>query len=97
MNLQRTVWLSVHLAACLIAETDAPPPSTMAENFEILRTLQIISPALTERMTKADGFRHMAAHSYQAIAWNIVFQISRHHLDDFHPVAQTVTLRLRSR
>lgn len=97
LNLQRAVQLSVDLAAHLIAETDAPPPSTMGENFEILRKLQIIGPALAERMTKAVGFRNIAVHSYQAIDWNIVFQICRHHLDDFRQFAQAVTLRLGSR
>ena len=53
LNLQRAVQLSVDLASHLIAETDARPPSTMAENFKVLKSLQLINPALTERMTKA--------------------------------------------
>jgi uncharacterized protein YutE (UPF0331/DUF86 family) len=57
LNLQRAVQLSVDLATHLIAETDARPPSTMTENFEVLKNLQLISPALSERMTKAVGFR----------------------------------------
>ena len=36
LNLQRAVQLSVDIASHLIAETDAVPPSTMAENFAIL-------------------------------------------------------------
>ena len=81
----------------LIAETDARPPSTMAENFEALKNLQLINPALSERMTKAVGFRNIAVHSYQAIDWNIVFQICRHHLDDFRQFAQAVAKRLNPR
>ncbi len=65
LNLQRAVQLSVDLASHLIAETDARPPSTMAENFEALKNLQLISPALSERMTKAVGFRNVAVHSYK--------------------------------
>lgn len=56
LNLQRAVQLSVDFAAHLIAETDATPPSTMAENFEILQKIQIIEPALAECLTKAVGF-----------------------------------------
>ena len=96
LNLQRAVQLSVDLASHLIAETNAPPPSTMAENFEALKNLQLISPALSERMTKAVGFRNIAFHSYQAIDWNIVFQICRHHLDDFRQFAQAVAKRLNT-
>lgn len=97
LNLQRAVQLSVDLASHLIAETNAPPPSTMAENFEALKNLQLISPALSERMTKAVGFRNIAVHSYQAIDWNIVFQICRHHLDDFRQFAQAVAQQLTPR
>jgi uncharacterized protein YutE (UPF0331/DUF86 family) len=66
----------------------------MVENFEALKSLQLINPALSERMTKAVGFRNIAVHSYQAIDWNIVFQICRHHLDDFRQFAQAVAQRL---
>jgi len=45
---------------------------------------------LAQRLKKAVGFRNIAVHSYQAIDWSIVFQISRHHLDDFKQFAQAV-------
>ena len=95
LNLQRAIQLSVDVAAHLIAETDAAPPSTMAENFEILQKLQIIDPALAERLTKAVGFRNIAVHSYQAIDWNVVYQICRHHLDDFRQFTKLVVHHLQ--
>jgi uncharacterized protein YutE (UPF0331/DUF86 family) len=95
LNLQRAVQLSVDLAAHLIAETDASPPATMAENFEVLRKLQIIDSALAERMAKSVGFRNIAVHSYQAINWTVVYQICRHHLDDFRQFAKAVAHRLQ--
>lgn len=94
LNLQRAVQLSVDVAAHLIAETNATPPSTMAENFEILHKLQIIDSVLAERLTKAVGFRNIAVHSYQAINWNVVYQICRHHLDDFRQFAKAVANHL---
>ena len=97
LNLQRAVQLSVDLASHLSAETDAHPPSTMAENFEVLKSLQFITPALSERMIKAVGFRNVAVHSYQAIDWNIVFQICHRHLDDFRQFAQAIVQRLNTR
>ncbi len=96
LNLQRAVQLCVDLAAHVIADTDARPPSTMAENFIILRDLKILSPPLAERMTKSVGFRNIAVHSYQLIDWNIVFQICRHHLDDFRHFAEAVSHRIQS-
>lgn len=95
LNLQRAVQLSVDMASHLIAETDAIPPATMAENFEVLQKLQIIDPALAERMAKAVGFRNIAVHSYQSINWAIVYQICRHHLDDFRQFAKAVAQRLQ--
>lgn len=94
LNLQRAVQISVDLASHLIAETDATPPSTMAENFTVLKQLQIISPALAERLMKAVGFRNIAVHSYQAIDWNIVYQICSRHLDEFRQFAKAVAQRL---
>jgi uncharacterized protein YutE (UPF0331/DUF86 family) len=94
LNLQRAVQLCVDLAAHVIADTEVRPPSTMAENFEILQELTIISPPLTERMTKAVGFRNIAVHSYRTIDWSIVYQICSRHLDDFRQFAQAVSQRL---
>jgi uncharacterized protein YutE (UPF0331/DUF86 family) len=66
----------------------------MAENFDVLKSLQIITPALAERMTKAVGFRNIAVHSYRTIDWAIVYQICSRHLDDFRRFAQAITQRL---
>lgn len=96
LNLQRAVQLCVDLAAHVIADTDARPPSTMAENFTILQDLKILSSPLAERMTKSVGFRNIAVHSYQLIDWNIVFQICSHHLDDFRQFAEAVSRRIQS-
>jgi uncharacterized protein YutE (UPF0331/DUF86 family) len=97
LNLQRAVQRSVDLAPYLIANTNARPPSTMAENFEVLKILQIISSAPSECMTKAVGFRNIAVHSYQNLDWNIVFLICcrrRHHLHDFRQFVHADAQRL---
>jgi uncharacterized protein YutE (UPF0331/DUF86 family) len=95
LNLQRAVQLSVDVASHLIAETDAVPPSTMAENFEILQKLQIINPALADRLTKAVGFRNIAVHSYQSINWNVVYQICKQHLEEFRQFTKAVVHHLQ--
>lgn len=95
LNLQRAVQLSVDVASHLIAETDAVPPSTMAENFTILQKLHIIDSALSERLIKAVGFRNVAVHSYQSINWDIVYQICTKHLDEFRQFAKAVARHLQ--
>ncbi|MGE0468116.1 MAG: DUF86 domain-containing protein [Nitrospira sp.] len=95
LNLQRAVQLSVDIASHLIAETDAIPPSTMAENFEVLQQLHILDPALAERLTKAVGFRNITVHSDQSINWNVVYQICTHHLDEFRQFTKAVVHHLR--
>jgi uncharacterized protein YutE (UPF0331/DUF86 family) len=87
LNLQ----LSVDVASHLIGDTDIAPPSTMAEHFDALNRLQVISPALADRMKKAVGFRNFAVHSYQVIDWNIVYQICSRHVDDFRQFAKAAT------
>lgn len=96
LNLQRAVQLCADLAAHVIADTQARVPSTMAENFDILKDLKIISPALAARMIKAVGFHNIAVHSYQDIDWTIVFQICRNSLGNFQQFAHSVTTRLES-
>ena len=92
LNLQRAVQLSVDLASHLIGDTDISQPSTMAEHFDTLNRLQVISPTLADRMKKAVGFRNLAVHSYQAIDWNIVWQICSRHLDDFRQFAKAISM-----
>ena len=78
----------------LLRDPDAVPPSTMAENFAVLRKLHIIDPALSERLTKAVGFRNVAVHSYQSINRNIAYQICTEHLDEFRQFAKAVVRHL---
>lgn len=95
LNLQRAIQLCVDLAAHVIADTAVRAPSTMAENFEILKDLKVISSELAVRLTKAVGFRNIAVHSYQDIDWKIVFDICRDNLGDFRAFAMAVAARLK--
>ena len=90
VNLQRAVQLSVDIAAHIIADKEIEVPSTMAQVFDALQTLEILSPELAVSMKKAVGFRNIAVHTYQAIDWTIVFNICHQKLDDFRAFAQAV-------
>lgn len=93
LNLQRAIQLCVDVAAHVIADQAVRVPSTMAENFEILKDLKMISPELATRLTKAVGFRNIAVHSYQGIDWKIVYRICRESPDDFSAFAKAVAAR----
>lgn len=90
VNLERAVQLCVDIANHLIAATDARPPSSMGEAFDILYEEGILPDDLAQRMKKAVGFRNIAVHAYQRIDWAIVFDISHHRLHDFEEFARRV-------
>lgn len=93
LNLQRAVQLCVDLAAHVVAATSSKAPSSMADNFALLKEANVITPVLADRMTKAVGFRNIAVHSYHTIDWNIVYRICSRHLDDFRQFAQAIAQR----
>lgn len=90
INLERAVQTSVDIAAHVMSEKDAPPPSTMAEGFLRLAELHVISAPIAERMQKAVAFRNILVHNYTDINWDIVFNIVTHHLTDFVQFAQAI-------
>jgi len=93
LNLTRAIQLCVDIGAHLIAGTDAPPPATMGQTFDVLAELGCINAELASRMKKAVGFRNVAVHNYEAINWQIVHAIATRHLSDFKNFAQAVVLK----
>ena len=94
LNLTRAVQLCVDIAAHLIAESEQPPPDTMAESFDRLRDMEVITNDLARRLKGAVGFRNIAVHQYASVDWTIVHAIVHDHLDDFRQFAQAVVARL---
>ncbi len=96
INLERAVQTCVDLASHIIAESDQPAAGSMAETFELLLRLNLISPELASSMKKAVGFRNVAVHAYQEINWKMVYAIITTRLTDFvefaRAVARTVEL-----
>lgn len=90
LNLTRAVQLSVDIAAHIIAESNQPSPDTMAESFDRLYTMGVISEELNQRLKGAVGFRNIAIHQYRSIDWQVVYAITRDHLDDFRQFASCV-------
>ncbi len=90
LNLGRAVQVCVDIAAHVIADINAPAPASMAESFERLHQLGIISENTSVRMKKAVGFRNISIHEYQRIDWQIVYRIVTEHLDDFKTFAREI-------
>ncbi len=90
LNLTRAVQICVDIATHVIAEFNTPPPTSMAESFERLHQLKIISKETSVRLKKAVGFRNVSVHEYQRIDWLIVYKIITEHLADFKDFARQV-------
>lgn len=90
LNLERAVQVCVDIAAHIQSEFKTPPPSSMAESFDRLQELGVISADTTVRMKNAVGFRNIAVHEYRKIDWLVVFRIITEHLDDFKDFARQV-------
>lgn len=90
VNLTRAVQLCVDIAAHLISEDDGAPPDTMAEGFDRLHEMGVLSATLAQRLQGAVGFRNVAVHAYRSIDWQIVHSITHERLDDFRRFAQAV-------
>jgi uncharacterized protein YutE (UPF0331/DUF86 family) len=57
--------LDVAFAACL--HRKLPTPGTYGEAFRMLAREGIIDDALAERLSRAEGFRNLVAHAYEAL------------------------------
>ena len=90
LNLTRAVQICVDIATHVLADFNTPPPTTMAESFERLHQLKIISEETSVRLKKAVGFRNVSIHEYQNIDWLIVYKIITEQLDDFKDFARQV-------
>jgi uncharacterized protein YutE (UPF0331/DUF86 family) len=80
LNLTRAVQLCVDIAAYIISESSEPAPATMSGSFTTLEKLRIIDRGTAENLRKAVGFRNIAIHNYEAINWEIVFNICERQL-----------------
>lgn len=94
VNLQRAVQLCVDIGTHIIAQNKLEAPSTMADTFEKLFQLDVISESTSSDMKKAVGFRNIAVHNYQKINWEIVFNICHKKLDDFKKYAKEISKQL---
>jgi uncharacterized protein YutE (UPF0331/DUF86 family) len=91
INLTRAVQLCVDIASHILSERDSPAPETMGDAFDRLAALELLEPALAQRLRKAVGFRNIAVHNYTAIDWQVVHRVCKDRLADFRDFAAAVS------
>jgi uncharacterized protein YutE (UPF0331/DUF86 family) len=61
---QTAIEACIDIAGLLIQASDAEPPETYAERFEVLEERGVLSSETSRRMRKAAGFRNVLTHQY---------------------------------
>ncbi len=84
--LERYLYLAIQstidLAEGVIGFKSLRKPSTLAENFLILKEDGFISEALQSQMIKMTGFRNIITHDYADIDFNIAHEVLKQGLND---------------
>ncbi len=90
LNLERATQACIDLAHLVIARNGFMLPSSYRQSFQILRTNQVISPEVTERMQKMAGFRNIAIHDYRQLDPAILKSILAGNLGDLEDFCREV-------
>lgn len=91
VNLERAVQQCVDIGTHIIASSENNAPDTMAQTFQTLFEMNILSQKTAEVMKKTVGFRNIAVHNYSVINWKIVFNICQNQLGYFKKFAKEIT------
>ncbi len=87
--LQLSIQICIDLAAQLVSEQSAPPPSSYSDVFKILGDKGVLSVELAERLGNAARQRNLLVHLYMEIDDRAVFA-SLAFLDDLREFATAV-------
>jgi uncharacterized protein YutE (UPF0331/DUF86 family) len=93
--LQLSIQICIDLAAQVVSEQSAPPPSSYSEVFKVLGEKGVISAEIAERLGNAARQRNLLVHLYMEIDDRAVFA-SLAFLDDLREFAATVERVARS-
>ncbi len=90
LNLQRAVQSAIDLAAHIVAAEGLGIPGTQREYFRLLEQANVLSPALTQKMTAMVGFRNIAVHNYQELDIAVLKAILQKDLADLETFYQAI-------
>lgn len=91
INLERAIQNAVDIATFVVSDKQLPAPLTMAEGFDQLRKLKILTKGTSERMKKAVGYRNLMVHEYGRIDWAVVYSICIRRLGDFRKFIEEIS------
>lgn len=94
-TLQMMIETCADIANHIISDTNARPPVTYADTFNVLLENGIISSELFGTMEKMVKFRNIIVHQYEEVDAEIVVVILQKHLTDFEKFKETVLGYLR--
>jgi uncharacterized protein YutE (UPF0331/DUF86 family) len=90
LNLARVVQLAVDISSHILVHSKVPAPQTMGESFEAMNRLGVLDAELATHLRKSVGFRNIAVDHYEAISWEVVYNIVTERLGDFTSFAGAV-------
>lgn len=81
---------TIDLAEAVISFKKLRKPTTMSESFYILEEEEIIKSALSEKLVKMVGFRNIAAHDYEKMDYDIMYDILTNKLKNIEEFLKSV-------
>jgi uncharacterized protein YutE (UPF0331/DUF86 family) len=90
LNLQRSIQLSIDLAAHIVNAKGLGLPKTLKHSFRLLERNAIIDTRLCEKLEKMVGFRNIAVHDYRTIEPNFLRDILQNDVEDIEGFSKIV-------
>ena len=81
-NIQMAIQNCVDMAAHIISDEELGIAGSTNEMFYMLQNEGYLTPALTERMVAAVGFRNLIVHEYGNVDLKRVYEIAHLYIDD---------------
>lgn len=89
-NLMLCVQVCADIASHLIADEGWPVATTIAEGFARLEEHGVLSPAVSEALKRAVGFRNVVAHGYARLDVDLTYVAATSGLADIDAFAREV-------
>ena len=92
-NLQMAIQNCIDVAAHIVSEEGLGIAGSTNELFYFLEENGVINALLTEKMTRAVGFRNLLVHEYIGLDLQVVYRVAREDIVDLEVFMQTIVRR----
>ncbi len=90
-NMQMAIQNCIDIAAHLVSEKGCGVAGSTNELFYLLEEHGLLSTPLTEKMTRAVGFRNLIVHEYGKVDLSVVFRVCHENLSDLEEFARVAS------